>query len=241
MQYGISFDFWNTLFGNGPESHRHKLRIQYFHRIITNYKKYRYKTVAAVFDASLEFFVNEWQKKQRTPTPRERIKYMTKILAVDINDDDIDKIAHYFGNLIFQIPPQDIPSVHKVVAQLSNKYPLGIISDTGYISGIYIRRFLEKEKMLSFFQSLLFSDEQINCKPHSSVFLLTCDNLGVDPSELIHIGDLEKTDVEGAKNSGCISIKFTGIHTNPSSDSHADYIIDNYEMLPKLIDTIVNS
>ncbi|MCK5346364.1 MAG: hypothetical protein KAR20_23300, partial [Candidatus Heimdallarchaeota archaeon] len=127
MHYGISFDFWNTLFGNGPESHRHKLRIQYFRKIITNYKRYRFKTIESAFDASLEFFVNDWQKKQRTPTPCERIKYMTEILAVDINEDDINKIADYFGNLIFQIPPQNIPSVKTVVAKLAEKYPLGII------------------------------------------------------------------------------------------------------------------
>jgi putative hydrolase of the HAD superfamily len=240
MNYGISFDFWNTLYGNGTESKRQKLRVGYFRKIIANYKKYNFKTVETAFSASMDLFLQNWQNKQRTPTPSERIQYMAKILGVDLNDNEVNQISEYFGNLIFKIPPENIHSVNTIVAQLAEKYPLGIISDTGYITGEYIRGFLEKERLLPYFRSLVFSDEQKYCKPHASVFQLTCNSLKVDCSRLIHIGDLEHTDVKGIKDAGGISIKFTGNNINISGNSQADYTIDSYDALPHLIDKIIS-
>ncbi len=216
MNYGISFDFWNTLYGNGPESKRQKLRAGYFRKTIAKYKKYKLKTVKTAFSASTDLFIQNWRYKQRTPTPPERIQYMAKI------------------------PPQNIRSVNTIIAQLAAKYPLGIISDTGYITGEYIRDFLEKEQLLPHFHSLVFSDEQKYCKPHASVFRLTCNSLKVDCSRLIHIGDLEHTDVKGVNDAGGISIKYIGNHINTSGDSRADYTIDSYEALPHLIDKIIS-
>jgi putative hydrolase of the HAD superfamily len=240
MNYAISFDFWNTLYGNGPESKRQKLRAGYFRKIIANYKKHNLKTIETAFSSSMELFLQNWRHKQRTPTPEERIQYMAKILRIDLNENEVNQISEYFGNLIFKIPPQNIRSVNTIIAQLAEKYPLGIISDTGYITGEYIRDFLEKEQLLPHFSSLVFSDEQKYCKPHISVFQITCKTLKVDCSRLIHIGDLEHTDVKGVKDAGGISIKYIGNNINTSGNSRADYTIDSYETLPHLIDNIIS-
>ena len=121
---------------------------------------------------------------------------------------------------------------------ISKRYPLGIISDTGYISGKFIRKFLDKEGLLHYFKSLIFSDEQTYCKPHPSVFELTSNKLQVDPAMMIHIGDLEKTDIIGAKKSGWTSIKFIGASSDSVSGSKADYTIDHFNLFPQLLDSI---
>ena len=241
MQYGISFDFWNTLYANGDEEKRHRLRIQYFHTLLSEYRQISNELVQKAFQASTHMFMDEWINKQRTPRPGERILYMCEVIGISLPDDIIKKFADYFGRIIDTVPPLRIPYIDAIVPQLADNFPLAIISDTGYIDGKYIRSFLEKEKILSYFQSNIFSDEQEHCKPHASVFQMTCQNLKVNCNRLIHIGDLEHTDVRGIKDIGGISIKFTGCNDTSITDTQADYVVNNYTELLPLINKITGT
>jgi putative hydrolase of the HAD superfamily len=240
LKFGISFDFWNTLYGNGDEPERHNRRVKFFYNIVSTYKKTDHNTIEKAFRASTEYFLHEWQNNFRTPTATERILYMSDILSVKLKNTDLEKTVDFFGKLIFTVPPVTNSKNLDIVRQLATKYPLGLISDTGYISGKYIRRFLTDQEMITPFTSLIFSDEQPYCKPHFSLFKLTCDNLKIDCSRLIHIGDLEKTDVKGANDAGGIGIKYTGWHNNPAEKSLAKYIINDYQTLSRTITDIVN-
>jgi FMN phosphatase YigB (HAD superfamily) len=240
LKFGISFDFWNTLFGNGDEPLRYKRRLEYFHNVISTYTDTGHSSIEKAFRASTKFFIHEWQNNFRTPTAPERIQYMADFLSVDIDKSDIEKTADFFGQLIFSIPPEVNAENIKIVRQLSENYPIGLISDTGYISGKYIRQFLAEHDLVSHFTSLVFSDEQKHSKPHLSVFELTCQKLKVSCTKLIHIGDLEKTDIKGAHTAGAIAIKFTGWSDNTSDHSIADYILHDYQSIKKTIDHIAN-
>ena len=240
MNFGISFDFWNTLYGNGDEPERHNRRIRYFYNLISTYIDADYSTIEKAFKASTKYFLHEWQNNFRTPTAHERIQLMSDKLSVTLKENDIEKTADYFGNLIFSVPPEFNPINLEIVRQLSNLYPIGLISDTGYISGKYIRKFLTEQDMISPFSSLVFSDEQPHCKPHNSVFNLTCKNLNVPCSHLIHIGDLEKTDIKGAIEAGGFAIRYIGWNSVESDRSLANYVVDNYKKLSQTITEIVN-
>ena len=239
--YGISFDFWNTLYGKGDEPKRHNLRVDYFYKTISKYIKIDLNSIEQVIQASIEFFLYEWQNNYRTPTAPERIEYMSKLLSIKLENNDIEKIITFFGNLIFTVPPENKPVNLNIIRQLAEIYPLALISDTGYMSGKFIRKFLKNEGLLSYFNSLVFSDEQKYCKPHSTVFRKTCKKLNVPCSRLIHIGDLEQTDIKGAKDSGCIGIRYTGWNNGLPVNSQADKIINNYEDLFLTIGEIANS
>ncbi len=241
MNFGISFDFWNTLFGNGDEPERYQRRLDFFYDVISSYRITDHASIEKAFRASTKFFIHEWQNNYRTPSALERIQYMADLLSVNVNKSDIEKTADFFGQLIFSIPPEVNVDNLQIVRQLSENYPLGLISDTGYISGKYIRQFLAEHDILSQFNSLIFSDEQLHSKPHRSVFELTCQNLNISCETLIHIGDLEKTDIKGAQATGGIAIKFTGWSDNTSDHSMADYILHDYHSIKKTIDHIVNS
>lgn len=238
MPYGISFDFWNTLYANGAEDQRQNLRIQYFHKILSGYGDISLDKIRDAFKASTRMFYDQWINKQRTPGAPERIQFMCDEIGVKLDDDHVNKSAEYFGKIIDLVPPQKIPHINNLILELTKDYPLAIISDTGYINGYYIRTFLKKEKLLSCFQSQFFSDEHDHCKPHPSVFRMTCDNLSVDCARLIHIGDLEHTDVRGIKDIGGISIKFVGSNDSTGTESQADFVIDDYKELYTVIHKI---
>jgi len=165
---------------------------------------------------------------------------MSEEIGIKIDNDCVEKTAAYFGKIIDIIPPQKIPAIREAISQLVPDFPLAIISDTGYISGQYIRAFLKNEKMLPYFQSLIFSDEHDHCKPHASVFHLTCQNLNVDCTRLVHIGYLDHTDVKGIKEIGGISIKYIGSNDSAGPESQADYVIESYDELLPLIKNITH-
>jgi len=240
LNFGISFDFWNTLYGNGDEPERHNRRVEYFYNLISTYIDTDYETIEKAFSASTKYFLHEWHNNFRTPTARERIQLMSDKLSVKLKENDIERAVDYFGKLIFLVPPVFNSQNLEIVRQLSKIYPIGLISDTGYISGKFIRQFLTEQEMISPFTSLVFSDEQPHCKPHNSVFKLTCKNLNVKCSQLIHIGDLEKTDIKGANESGGIAIRYTGWNNVESDHSLAKYIVDDYQKLSQTITEIVN-
>jgi putative hydrolase of the HAD superfamily len=235
MPNAISFDFWNTLYADGAEDQRRSIRKEYFQEIINNYGDYGPADVEHAFKAGSELFLTNWINHSKTPTTSKRIDYMARSIGIRLKEEDIQKASEFFGLMIFEIQPREIPFVKELIPKLSNKYPLGIISDTGFISGKYIRDFLQSKNLLDYFSSLIFSDEQKHSKPHPSVFLKTCENLGSTPKDLIHIGDLERTDVAGAVDLGCISVKFTGVQHDQPQKSRAQYIILDYQQLSEIV------
>jgi len=159
---------------------------------------------------------------------------------VEITAEHVNEIADYFCSLIFSVPPAEIPEIKELLPGLAQKFPIGLISDTGYITGKYIRQFLQQENLLQYFSSFMFSDEQPNSKPHQSVFAQTAKNLNISLSRLIHIGDLERTDIAGARRAGCYSIKFNGTNKSDNQDkSQAQFVISNYNELPAILTRLI--
>ena len=229
MPRAISFDFWNTLYADGEEFKRRILRKEYFASIIRSYREIEPQKIEQAFEAGSKFFLDNWINHSTTPTAAARIRFMAEYLSVRLSEDQVHAAVEFFGQMIFEVPPQEIDFVKEMIPELSERYPLGIISDTGYISGKYIRKFLSQENLLKYFSSFIFSDENKYSKPHISVFNKTAKNLGISTQDLIHVGDLERTDVAGAINAGCTSIKFTGANHDIVEGGRAHYIVAKYE------------
>jgi FMN phosphatase YigB (HAD superfamily) len=239
MKYGISFDFWNTLYGDGSEENRLTLRVKYLQNIINYYKQVDEEEVVAAFSHSTQFFLHEWKNNKRTPSAEERIVFMADKLHVSLPDKLVDQIVSYFGYMIFEIRPREIKPIKSIIPELAKEFPLGIISDTGYISGKYIKSFLEREGLSSYFNSMVFSDEQQHSKPHSSVFELMAAELSIPVNKLIHIGDLERTDIEGALNAGCACIRYVGEKFSEPLESRANIVIKDYKLLRQCLNRLM--
>ncbi len=235
MPRAISFDFWNTLYADGAEDKRRILRKEYFASIISSYRDLESCEIEQAFTAGSNFFLDNWINNSITPTAADRIRFMAKYLSVELSEDHIRNTVEFFGQMIFEVPPQEIDFVKEMIPTLSARYPLGIISDTGYISGKYICKFLGQENLLEYFSSFIFSDENKYSKPHISVFNKTAKKLGISTQDLIHVGDLERTDVAGAINAGCTSIKFTGANHDIVDDGSTPYIVAKYEDFLKIL------
>jgi putative hydrolase of the HAD superfamily len=236
---GLSFDFWNTLYLDEYEDQRFALRRECFSRIVNLYRRVEEEEIISVLNRANDFFYSEWENRFRTPPARERLSFMCRELSIILSEEHIRELADTFGGLVFRVPPREIPGIKRQIPVLAQRYPLGLISDTGYISGNYIRLFLQKEGLFPYFNSFVFSDEQLHSKPHPSVFARTAANLQVPLNRLIHIGDMERTDIAGARGAGCWCIKYTGSGNQAEGiPSQAHRIISRYESLPDVLENL---
>jgi putative hydrolase of the HAD superfamily len=88
-----------------------------------------------------------------------------------------------------------------------------LVCDTGFSPGRVVRILLERVDLLHLLEATAFSDE-IGCpKPHPAPFRSVLDGLGVLPAHAVHVGDLRRSDVAGARALGMGSIRLA-LHHN---------------------------
>jgi putative hydrolase of the HAD superfamily len=98
-----------------------------------------------------------------------------------------------------------------------------------------LRDWMASQRILSYFTHLTFSDELGVSKPHPDAFLTTLSRLEVLPEEAVHIGDLPRTDIAGAKGVGMRAIRFTGVSDWGDGEVPADAKIASYGELVELL------
>jgi putative hydrolase of the HAD superfamily len=110
-------------------------------------------------------------------------------------------VNFYEEVFVGDLPPQLDDSM-AAVKKLASVYPLGLISDTAWTPGRVMRTVLAGYGALDAFRVTIFSGEVGVTKPHARMFHLALEQLGVRPEECMHVGDLHRTDIAGAKALG---------------------------------------
>ncbi len=104
------------------------------------------------------------------------------------------KIA--FAHFLHHRSDFSLPATSKILLEkLATKYPLVAITN-GNVN-------FEKLGLTELFQHIYYPSIDINRKPDSAMFNLACQQLMIQPAQLLHIGDCGKSDVLGALQSGC--------------------------------------
>ena len=166
------------------------------------------------------------------------------VLGIAFNGEKTRTITEIMGMATLETAPTLAPFIQTELPGLAKKYRLGIVSDTGLTSARFLRRLLSRDKIISHFTALGFSDEMGYSKPEPTIFHLTLQQLGVASSESVHIGDLVQTDIRGAKSAGMRTIQYAnGAQKQYNNDFKtgnqnlvADAIIDNFRNIKAVID-----
>lgn len=222
----ISFDFWNTLFRDLQGPIYQVKRLQIFLETVNRYHPCTEIDARAAFSYVARESRRIWREEYRTPTSRERITMVLNHLKIEIPEEALAELSRIIAELVLEYPPTLIEGVPEVLAKFAPRYPLGIISDTGYAPGKVLREVLRRNNILHYFQTLTFSDEIGNAKPHPLVFRQTARGLGIPVAELLHVGDLEHTDVYGAKALGAWAVLFGNVLEG--NESIADFSVQTY-------------
>ena len=234
----ISFDFWNTLFTEQPGG-------------FAEYKENRRRLLREALSGRGEFTDSEmdhactleaeshhriWRNEHCTLATARRVEKILGHLGATLpNGIEADIVTQFEEGLLHR-PPVLIAGAAETLEHLARRYRLGIISDVGFSPGRVLRKVLESAGVLSLFESLVFSDEAGRSKPHLDLFERTARTLQALPEEIVHIGDLEYTDIVGAKGAGYYAIRFTGATPMDEDETTiADRITSDLRDLPRLI------
>ncbi len=113
-----------------------------------------------------------------------------------------------------------------------------LVCDTGFSPGRIVRRILGSAGLLDSLDVLAFSDEVGVPKPHERMFRHALDEIDVEPASAVHVGDLRRTDIAGARALGMGSVRFRGVYDDESDLADADVVIDAMSELPGALDRL---
>ena len=234
----ITFDFWHTLlteqpnvFGLYQTKRKHILKEMFpeHHDRLETHLAIACKTEA-------ERHHRIWEQEHRTLPATERVSRILNHLEFSVSDSALATIVTRFEEGILDHPPVVIEGARETLEELSKRYRLGIISDVGFSPGRVLKRILADNDLVDYFDSLIFSDEAGRAKPHIEVFQRAADSLSATPDTMVHIGDLERTDVLGAKQAGFRAIRFVGVTPMEEGETTmADCIATKLTDIPELV------
>ncbi|MBC8184117.1 HAD family hydrolase [candidate division KSB1 bacterium] len=247
MIKGITFDLWDTVFIDDSDEPKRKAagrpsksveRRQLVHKFINKYSPASFELVNSVYDAVDAAFKKVWLDQHVTWNVQERLKLVLKGLGKQLPESEINELIRLHEEMELDFRPDFVTGVHETLAELSKNFKLAVISDTIFSPGRTLRKLLEDESLLGFFDVFVFSDEQGFSKPDVRVFNAASDGLGIELNELVHIGDREHNDIIGPKKLGMGAVLCTAAIDRGSNNTQADAIFKDYKDLPKIIETI---
>jgi HAD superfamily hydrolase (TIGR01549 family) len=118
---------------------------------------------------------------------------------------------------------------------LYGRFKLAIVSNS--MSGVP-RLFLEKCDLIKYFDVVVISRDVGFRKPDPRIFNYALRELNVKPSEAVHVGDLLREDIFGAKNVGMKAIWVCNGKSLGKEDILPDLIANSIADVPKLVDML---
>jgi HAD superfamily hydrolase (TIGR01549 family) len=192
---------------------------------------------AALYHESGDVAHRWWYEDARGYRTEERIRWILDRLAVE-RPGDCEHVAAAVAAVdeaLVRWPAPLIDGMHDLVTTLAGRVPLAIVSDTGFASGEAQDALLERDGLLDRFAVRVYSMDIGHCKPRREPFAAALDRLGVPAHEVLHVGDIERTDVRGALDAGMRAVRVdfkwdsgasAAEHVARTPDELAAYLLD---------------
>lgn len=118
----------------------------------------------------------------------------------------------------------------------SKGYKIGLITNGSHELQYKKLGMLE---LTDLFDEIIVSGDTPYQKPDERIFLMMAERMGVEPSEMMYVGDHPLNDVDGSRKAGCVSVwvKTTGTWIFPEIEKPT-LQIETVEELPLLLDEI---
>jgi putative hydrolase of the HAD superfamily len=231
----VTFDFWNTLFLDRDESVRNQKRLSFALEKLQKHKpSLNLNDLSVAFDVASEYFNRQWYEL-RACTMDRHFQQLSDHLEMKVPESVADEIVNYFETILLEHPPTLVNNAAESVKFAASGWKVGLVSDAGYSPGRTLKKLLEKNEIHDSFQSFSFSNETGFLKPSPECFWRVLKELNIEPEHAVHVGDLEETDVIGAKRLGMKAIKYIGSNPSSTKESIADAVIEDLSELPQAL------
>jgi putative hydrolase of the HAD superfamily len=99
-----------------------------------------------------------------------------------------------------------VPHAKEVIRSLSRQYRLAVVSNTFVSTKREVKLALHNLGLDQYFDAIITSVDVGYEKPHEEIFRVALQELGLQPSEVVMVGDRIEKDVVGANRMGIASI-----------------------------------
>lgn len=202
----ISLDLWGTLLDDqhAPvDTVVYSEQRQNFLREELQRRSYAISSeqMKAAYKHAWNYFDELWAQ-QKAFGASDGVREMLRFLRADLPAENFSRVVQFFEETFGSDLPPELDNSMSAVKQLSEKYPLALISDTAWTPGRVLREVVKRYGILDCFRVMIFSGEVGVTKPHPRMFQLALEGLSVQPHECLHAGDLQRTDITGARLAG---------------------------------------
>jgi HAD superfamily hydrolase (TIGR01549 family) len=241
----ITFDLWDTVLIDDSDEAKRKTagrplkrveRRDLIQQFLEKHAPVSRNIIDPVYDAADAAFKKVWNELHVTWTVQERLSLVLEALGQTLPDSEMAELVRLHEEMELEFRPDFVPGAAETLRILHDRYRLGVISDTVFSPGRALRTMLADEGLLELFDVLIFSDEVGRSKPEPEPFTIACDRFGIEPHELVHIGDREGKDIAGPHAIGARAILCTAVIDRSSSQTEAEAVFDNYHKLPEIIE-----
>jgi putative hydrolase of the HAD superfamily len=212
----VTFDLWETLIIDEPELDvaRGRLRCEGMQRVLSSSEiELPLSQIERAYSESAHLLQAIWKRNEELST-LEQVRMILKNasggeISLPADPDAVERLVNSYVYPLLELPPRLNPDARPTLEGMRERVKkIGLISNTGRSPGTASRSVIDKLGILEFFDATTFSDE-IGCrKPAERIFIDTAKQLGVDPANVVHIGDDPEADVWGAKRVGMRAFLF---------------------------------
>ena len=206
MIKAIIFDLWETLITNSDQVTRAhaSLRLERMSRILSTTPEQIDEAYRYVWKRCHELY---WSADKDIPT-RKQIVHFLEALDREVDEATMQALEDAYATVAVEIMPHLVAGAGEVLRDLSSRFALGLISNTGRTPGSALRTILERLNVAHYFDAMVFSNEHGECKPQLSIFEAVRAALGLQFKEMLFVGDNLYADIYGAQRCGMRAVLF---------------------------------
>jgi putative hydrolase of the HAD superfamily len=243
----ISFDLWDTVFiddSDEPKRRQQGLppkpveRRELVHRFLSRHSPIDRGLVDCAYDTADSAFRQVWHHQHYTWPVEVRIRVLLAGLKRELPAPELEELVRLHEDMELRVRPDLVPGVAEALKTLAQKYTLIVVSDAIFSPGRALRELLAGYGIREFFSSFVFSDEAGWSKPAPAMFHRAAELAGCRLDEIVHIGDREHNDIDGAKNVGARAVLVTAAIDRGSASTRADAVCRSFDQLPAIIDSL---
>lgn len=218
----VTFDCWSTLIHEAGTNHGVSKCVG----MIANAARVSEDRARAALGAAWRHHQIHWHRRVAF-TARDMTASSLEALGVTLEPERLQELTLLLEDEALKSEIRAIPGAKSTLEKLAGAgVRRALICDTGFSPGRVVRTLLARVGLLDLLEVTVFSDEVGVPKPHPLPFRTALEGLSVSAAEAVHIGDLRRSDVAGARCAGMSTIRITAHHDDKETAGRGAGVID---------------
>ena len=214
----MTFDCWSTLLYEAGSRDGGEARS----RLVMEFTGRDAGAIRDAFRDAWRRHQIEWHRR-RVFDGRDMTRAALDALGVELPQLRFEELVTLLENEIERHDIRAIPGAREALEHLAaNGVRRALICDTGFTPGHVVRRLLDRTGLLPLLEATVFSEEVGAPKPDARAFGAALGALGVPAEGAVHIGDLRRSDIAGARAANMGSVRYAGHHDDTDAGPGAN-------------------